>query len=192
MTGPFSHDALDERRAGYEAAYFKTKDAAMVEKLKSVFDAKVSKDEIRAQTGITDEAVLDRLVTANLRGNLLTVFKLYPLVEVAWADRNVSEAEAKAIESAAEKMGVERGSPAFERLQEWIRKGPTKDGRAVWRLYAEALKTKLSPEELRTFRTDVVTFAKKVADASGELLGIFGNTSSVEARVIKEVEKALS
>lgn len=192
MTSPFSHDAFDDRRASYEASYFHGKDAALVAKLKGVFNAKISKEEIRKQTGISDDAALDRLVNVVERKELLSAFKLYPLVEIAWADGEVDEQEIHAIEAAAEKAGVLRGSAAFERMASWIRSGPTDNARTVWRLYAAQLRKTLTKQELDTFREDLLKFAKSVADASGNFFGIFGNTSSGESLVIKEITKALT
>lgn len=192
MTSPFSHDALDDRRAGYEAGYFRNKDAALVAKLKGVFDSKISKDEIRAQTGITDEDALQRFVNIVERKELLSAFKLYPLVEIAWADGKVDEKEVHAIEAAAEKAGVSRGSAAFERLSSWIRSGPTDNARTVWKLYAAQLRKTLTKQELDTFRGDLLGFANSVAEASGGFFGIFSSTSSGEAEVIKVIEQALS
>lgn len=192
MTSPFSHDALDDRRAGYETGYFRNKDAALVAKLKSVFDAKISKEEIRKQTGITDDEALDRFVNIIERKELLSAFKLYPLVEIAWADGSLDAKESTAIEAAAEKAGVLRGSAAFERLAAWMRSGPTDNARTVWRLYASQLRKTLAKEELDTFRNDLLKFANTVAEASGGLFGIFNSTSSGEAQVIEEIKKALT
>lgn len=192
MTSPFSHDALDDRRAGYEAGYFRDKDAALVAKLKGVFNAKHTKDELRAVTGVQDDKVLERFLTVIDRGELLSAFKLYPLVEVAWADGKVEDAEVRAVETAAEKVGVSRGSAAFQRLGEWIRSGPTDNARVVWRLYAAQLCKSLSKSELETFRNDLLKFADKVAESSGGMFGIFSSTSSQESRVIEEIKKALT
>lgn len=192
MSSPFSHDALDDRRAGYEAGYFRNKDAQLVAKLKSVFDAKHTKAEFKQLLGISDEAALDRLVAVIERKELLSAFKLYPLVEVAWADGKVDPKEVAAIEAAAVKAGIPREGAAFERLHEWISKGPNDGARAVWKLYSGQLRKTLSKEELNTFRTDLLNFANSVASASGGFLSFLGNTSSSETQVIKTIEQALS
>ncbi|MBM4112182.1 MAG: hypothetical protein FJ253_02235 [Phycisphaerae bacterium] len=188
----FGHDALDERRAGYEEGYFRNKDAEMVSKLKGVFDKKHSREELKKLTGVTDEAAIDRLMAVIDRKELLSAFKLYPLVEIAWADGKVDATEVKAIEAAAQKSGIPRDSAAFERLGDWIRKGPTDNARAVWKLYAGQLRTKLTAAELDTFRNDLLKFADSVAESSGGLFGIFKSTSSEEQKVIDTIKKALS
>ena len=193
MSSPFSnHDALEERRTGFEEGYFRDKDARLVAKLKTVFDAKHTKEELRKATGVTDEAALDRLVTVIDRKELLTAFKLYPLVEIAWADGKVEPKEAEAVERIAVEAGVPRDSPAFDRLRDWIRNGPTQNARSGGKLYASQLRKTLSAEELHTFREDLLKFANRVAEAAGGFFGIFGNTSAAEQAIIEEIQKALS
>lgn len=192
MSGPFSHDAFDARRLGLEEDYFRHREATLVEKLKSVFNAAVTKEELRSATGITNEELLDRLVATNLRGEMLTAFKLYPLVEIAWADGKVDDHEARAIVEAAVKSGVREDGPGMERLRDWIRRGPNEDARKVWRLYAGELTRKLTKDELAVFRKDLLGYAKHVAEASGGILGLVFNISPSEQRVIDELTKHLS
>lgn len=185
-------NAFDERRNAFEEEYFKTKDASIMGKLKQVFEAKITKDELRKQAGITDEAVLDRLVKLNINGHLLTAFKLLPLVEIAWADGSVDKEEARIVHDAAIKAGVPATGPAMERLEEWLHRGPTKDGRKAWYMFAEELRKTLSPAEMDTFRKELLKYAHDVAHASGGVLGLFGQISPGEKRVLDELTKALT
>jgi hypothetical protein len=192
MTGPFSHDPFEDRRLGLEEEYFRSRDASLVGKLKSVFNATVSKEDLRATTGITDEALLDRLVAANLRGEMLIAFQLYPLVEIAWADGSLDRRESDAVINAAIKTGVPDSGPAMDRLRDWLAKGPSDDFRSVWKVYAEALRKKLSPQELATFRTDLLKYANLVAEASGGILGAIFAKGPSEQRVIEAITKHLT
>ena len=192
MTGPFSQDPFEARRLGLEEEYFRTKDVALVQKLKTVFDAKTSEAEIRAATGITSQAVLDRLAALQMHGAVLAAFKLLPLVEIAWADGSVDAREAKAIIDSAIRSGVPREGPAIEQLEEWIKRGPAEDGRAVWKMYAEELRKTLSADELATFRDDLLGYAKAVAEASGGVLGMVFQISPSEQRVIDDISKRLT
>lgn len=185
-------DPFAARGRSYEEAYFRTKDADLVAKLRSVFQSDVDKESIRKATGITNEQVLDRLVKASVRGELLTAFKLYPLIEIAWADGAFDKREAEAVVSAAVKLGVPPEGEAIRRLREWLERGPTEDGRTVWKMYAAELCKTLSEKELATFREDLLKYAKSVAEASGGVLGIFMQVSPAEQRVIDGVAKALT
>src|SRR5262245_54759226 len=119
MATPMSTDAFESRRSGFEAEYFKKKDAQLVEKLKSVFHRKLDREELKKASGMTDEVVLDRLIAANVKGELLMVFKLYPLVEIAWADGKIDDNEARAVTDAAIKSGMPPEGPAIKGLQDW-------------------------------------------------------------------------
>jgi uncharacterized tellurite resistance protein B-like protein len=184
-------EAFESRRIGFEAEYFKTRDAQLVEKLKDVFHRKFGREELRKTTGITNDEILDRLLNLQVKGELLTAFRLYPLVEIAWADGRVDSSEIKAVLDAAEKMGVPAKSESLAALEAWLNRGPTEDGRIAWKAFAGELTKKLTADELSTFRHDLLEGAKAVANASGGLLGFGGNVSPSEKRVIEDMSKQL-
>lgn len=192
MSGPFHQDAFDARRLGLEEEYFRTRDSQLVGKLKTVFHSTISKAELSKATGITDDAMLERLVAANLRGEMLLVFKLFPLVEIAWADGKLDSDERNAVIDAAIRSGVPRDTEALKRLEEWLAKGPTQEMRQVWRMYCEQLKSSLSPAELATFRGDLLDYAKRVAEASGGILGVVWRISPAEQAAIDTLTKLLT
>ncbi len=185
-------DAFSDRARSYEEGYFRNKDADLVNRLRSVFEAKRTREELSKVSGITNEQVLDRLVNLSLSGEMLTVFRLYPLVEIAWADGSFDKAEAEAVIHAAVKLGVPRESQAIKRLEEWLHRGPNEDARAAWRLFAAELCKVLNPKELAAFREDLLKNAKAVAEASGGLLGVFFQVSSGEHRVLEAITTALT
>ena len=179
------------RAQSLEEGYFRSKEADMVAKLRQVFEAKRDKDELR-KAGVNNEEVLDRLVKISVRGEMLTVFKLYPLVEITWADGKVAKAEVDAVISAAIKLGIPAESDMIQRLREWLDRGPTEDGRAAWRMFAAELRTTLNPKELATFRDDMLKYAQSVAEASGGLFGVLAQVSAEEKKVIEVIRKALT
>lgn len=186
------HDAFDSRRSGFEEAYFKSKDAELVAKLRQVFEAKRTKEELSKASGITNAQVLDRLVQAHVDGRMLTAFKLYPLVEIAWADGSVDKVEADAVINAAVKHGIEQGSPALDRVKTWLKDGPTADARAAWYMYAAELRNVLTPAELNAFREDLLKTARHVAELSGGILGMFFTVSKGERTVLSKITEALT
>ena len=110
-------DIFRERAVYLEEEYFRKKEFALLEKLKAVFQKKVDKESIRRATGVTDEQVLDGLVELQLDGELMRAFQLYPLVEIAWADGDLSETEARSVLAAGAKQGIAPGSRAHQRLE---------------------------------------------------------------------------
>lgn len=93
------------------------KDAELVDKLRKVFKTTRTKEELSKATGIANPDTLERLVAINLRGELMTVFKLFPLVEVAWADGSIDQSEADTVIAAAIKMGVPKDGEAIGRFR---------------------------------------------------------------------------
>lgn len=183
---------FETHRLGFEEEYFRTRDAELVAKLRQVFETRREKDELRAATGITSDEVLDRMMAASVRGEMLTAFKLYPLVEIAWADGSLDRKEADAAVNAAIKHGVAPDSPALARLKDWLARGPTQDARAAWYMYASELRKTLSPRELDTFRTDLLKTARQVAESSGGILGVYFTVSSGERHVMNKIAEALT
>jgi len=192
MNPSHSNGPLDSRRNTFEESYFRTKDAELVDKLRKVFETTRNKEELSKATGINNQEVLDRLVASNVDGEMLTAFKLYPLVEIAWADGAFDGAERAAVMAAAIKHGVPAGSPVLNRLKDWLDRGPNEDTRAAWYMYAGELRNTLSPAELNTFREDLLTMARQVAEISGGVLGMFFNVSQNERTVLKDITAALT
>jgi hypothetical protein len=193
MSSPLSpSDAFETRRSGFEAEYFHKKDAQMVEKLKAVFNRKLDREELQKATGITNTEVIDRLLAVNAKGELLLVFRLYPLVEMAWADGNADPRECKAVIDAAIRHGVPAGSAAIKTLEDWLKRGPTADGRTAWYAFAGELRKILSPDELNTFRTDLLEGAQAVAKASGGILGMAFEVSGGERKVLDAITRSLT
>lgn len=187
-----SKNAFESRRIAFEEEYFEKKDAQLVDKLKAIFHKKLDREALRRDTGITDEQVLDRLMALNVSGEMMSAFKLMPLLEVAWADGDVDEREAAAILKAAEQRGIVPGSAAHSMLENALRNPPRPDSRKAWYLYAEQLRKLLSPQELETFRNDLLQMTHTVAAASGGILNIAFTVSANEKRVLAAVEKALT
>lgn len=92
---------------------------------------------------------------------------LVPLVKVAWAEGRITRREREMICAAAQKMGVEPGTDAFQRLSDWFELHPTDE------FYASALarlREELSamPAEERSLRLlDLISDCLNVAGASG-------------------------
>lgn len=185
-------DAFDSRRSGFEVEYFHKQDQQVVEKLKAVFERKLDREGLKKYTGVTNEEVLDRLIAVNVKGELLLVFRLYPLVEIAWADGAIDARETKAVLDAAMKQGVPAGGTAIATLEAWLKRGPTPDGRKAWFAFADELRKTLSPEELAKFRDDLLEGAKAVAKASGGILGVAFEISASEKKVLDGIAKHLS
>jgi hypothetical protein len=187
-----SKDQFQSRAKQFEEEYFRKKDVQLVDKLKGVFNKNLDKESLRQATGITDERVLDNLVALSLSGEVMAAFQLFPLIEMAWADGQVDEREGRAVLTAAEQHGIPAGTAAYNLLENGLKDRPRPDARKAWYLYAEELRKVLSPQELTTFRNDLLEYARRVAEASGGILNVAFTISNNERKVLEAVERALT
>lgn len=185
-------DQFAARARSSEAGYFRRRDAGLVEKLRRVLQTKLDKEAIREASGITNEEVLDRLVSLSITGELLAAFKLYPLVEIAWADGYLDRREGEAVLAIARRLGMPRDAESTKRLQDWLERGPNADARAAWQMFARELREALDPDELRMFRREILGYARAVANTSGGLLGVILQMTQAKQRIIERTETALT
>lgn len=185
------HDAFEARRSSFEEGYFRKKDTELVDKLRGVFQTRRDREELRKLTGITSDEVLDRMMAVQVNGEMLTAFRLLPLVEIAWADGACDHREADAVIEAAVKHGIARDSEALKRIAEWLKRGPNPEARKAWAMYAQELRKVLTPEQLKTFRDDLLHDARAIANLSGGILNTFFTVSGGESEIIRKINTAL-
>ena len=183
-------DKLEERRRSLEEAFFRRRDKELVERLRREEEQKGLRQALANASGIHDPALLDRLVAAGARPEVLAAFSLVPLIAVAWADRKMDERERKAVLSAAEQIGVAVGSPAHDILLSWLDQRPGPDLLDSWVAYVQTPRPNLTGADREHLSRDVLERARKVAKATGGFLGL-GDVSPSEREVLKRIESAL-
>ena len=130
---------LEDRRRGLEEAFFAEHDAALRRRLREAGEAKAEREALSAASGITDTALLERLVALGISSETLTALSVIPMVAVAWADGKVDELERRAVLSGAERLGVARGEAGYELLEGWLGRRPPRELLPAWRDYIAAL-----------------------------------------------------
>src|SRR4051812_10983509 len=88
---PMSEVTLEERGRALENQFYDKENKDKLSALKGKLDSQRSKDDLRKVSGMSDEAVLDRLVGLGLRANTIAALSLVPLIQVAWADGQVQD-----------------------------------------------------------------------------------------------------
>ncbi len=135
-----------------------------------------------------DDALSHQLLLMGLDSTSVRVLPLLPLVQVAWADGAVQEAERVLLQRLASEH-YELGEEGMRVLKNWLHHPPsarlTQRGSAVLLALCERGGT-LSEDVLR----DVVRFAREVAKAAGGFFG-FGAIDANEAQAIAEIAAAL-
>jgi hypothetical protein len=187
-----SKDFLHDREHALEEAFFAQQDQALLRRLKETDTAKSKRAALATASGIADEAVLDRLVALGVDGATTAALSLAPLVLVAWADGGPDDKEREATLSAAAETGVEKGGPSHQLLERWLATRPPPHLLAAWTDYIRAVSPKLDEPRRQQLKSDLVGRARKVAEASGGLLGLGWKTSPAEEDVLARLEKAFS
>ena len=185
------HDKfLEDRGRSLEDAFFHEQNTRSIEKLRQIKQMKETKQALAEASGITDEALLERLVKLSIEADTMTALTLVPLVEVAWADGYLDEPEKQAILMAAEKAGFEKGAPGYELLESWLQRAPEKRLRRAWRGYIQGLCEQLDQEGRDSLKSDLLGRARAVAETSGGYLSLIAKVSDHEEKVLEDLAQA--
>jgi len=162
------------------------------EKRRKEEDRKKLEEQLFQASGIENKDVIRQLIDIGIDPDTLAALSLVPLVEVAWADHRMDDSEKKAILAAAEKHGVEVGSPGHELLESWIEERPDGDLLAAWKNYAAALAHTLNNEIRLALKTSIMGHARAIAEETGGILGLGNKISAVEQKKLDELEEVFA
>jgi hypothetical protein len=186
-----SEVTLEERGRALENQFYEKENQQKLAAMKEKLESQNTREELRKASGMSDDAVLDRLVALGLRANTIAALSLVPLISVAWADGQIQDNERTAILQGAHGKGLEQGTDGYELLQTWLAKRPSDDLFAAWEAYIKALSGQLNDEQNRLLKNQILGFAKMVATSAGGILG-FGKVSGTEEKVLHKIEAAFA
>ncbi|CAN5333248.1 hypothetical protein BH11MYX1_BH11MYX1_30360 [soil metagenome] len=186
-----SEVTLEERGRALENQFYEKENKDKLAAMKAKLDTQSSKEDLRKVSGMTDDAVLEKLVHLGMRANTIAALSLVPLIEVAWADGEIQDNERTAILQGAHGKGLESGTPGYDLLQTWLARRPSGDLLEAWEAYIKSLTAQLNDEQNRLLKNQIVGFAKMVAGAAGGFLGI-GRVSGSEEKVLERIEAAFA
>ena len=173
----------------HEEEYFRKQDRELIERMRKAAAAGSSSGTLGA-SGIQDPDLQRDLAALGFTGETVSLLPLVPILQVAWADAEVSAAERKLIVDIARHRGITEGSAADRQLTEWLARRPSPDvfsraGRLVAAMLAAGSGTvqDLSPD-------DLVKYCENIAAASGGILGL-AKVSPAERAAIEQVQTAL-
>jgi len=182
---PLNPDAIK-----IEEAFFAEENAKLLEKLRQEARAKERREALGAALRVNDEHVIDALVALDLYPETIVAFGLVPLVEVAWADGEISPKERKAILEAAAGRGVEKGSTTCELLENWLQRKHGPELLQTWKHYVGAIAAQMDAETVNALKERVLGEARAVAEAAGGILGLGFAVSASEEKVLEDLEGA--
>lgn len=170
----------------HEDDYFRKQDRELIERMRKA----AADNDARARTGIQDPELLRDLSALGFTGDTVSLLPLVPILQVAWADADVSPEERKLILEIARIRGIAEGSPADQQLAAWLTHRPapavfTGAGRLVAAMLAAGSAT---TQDLSA--DDLVKYCENIAAASGGILGL-AKVSAGERAAIEQVQKVL-
>jgi len=184
-----SEVTLEERGRALENQFYEKENQQKLAAMKEKLESQQTREELRKASGMSDDAVLDKLVALGLKANTIAALSLVPLIAVAWADGTIQDNERSAILQGAHGKGLEQGTDGYELLQTWLSKRPDDSLFDAWESYIKALASQLNDEQNRLLKNQIVGFAKMVATSAGGILG-FGKVSGAEEKVLNRIEAA--
>lgn len=182
-------DGLAKRGRSLEEAFFMERDAKLIAERKKLEEMQKTKDVLSQVSGIRDPKVLDQFLALDISPASLASLTILPLVEVAWADGQLSDAEKSAVLDSAMRQGIKPGTPNYSILESWLVKRPSPQLLDAWINYIRGLREVMKHDELASLKNELMTRAQKVAEASGGVLGI-GKISSEEKAVLEKMQAA--
>ena len=176
-----SEDQFERRGNALEDMFFYRSDQELLEQIKQDLADKEAREQLASFSGITNEHLLDELVSQNVRAETLACVTLIPLVVVAWADGKLDEEE---------KLAVLRAFKEKALVEGWLSEPPGEELFATWKDYIASLSASMSDSTFEHLKASVLDQAKEVARAAGGFLGVINSESRSEKQAIEAVAAA--
>ncbi len=188
------NESIIQHRQALHDAFFEERDQELLDFLRFETEPTDEQERHRLQTvaGVDNPEVLDALKQVGITSASMTAFMLLPLVRLAWADSKIQDGEFEYLLKAAADDGIAYGTPSYRLLNRWLEERPTEKVLDAWWKYAQALARDLDETSLAAFREATLGRARRVAEASGGILGIGEKISDNERHVLKDLDHALT
>jgi hypothetical protein len=165
-----SEDFLSGRKRTNEEEYFQKQDRELIEKARQRAQAERQLRELGETIGVTDPEITRELAELGFTPDTVKLLPLIPVLEMAWAEGDVTPPERKMLVDVARTRGIEEGSAADRQLAEWLDRRPEESvfrraGRLINALFA-------SGGRFDVTRDDLLKYCEAIADASGGMFGI--------------------
>jgi len=187
-------DLLKDRERGMEADYFRKEDAKLIEKIRERARLQEIAQALGEKLQVDDPALLQRVAGLGLTRETGAAILVVPLVQVAWADGEVSDQERELVLEMAAERGVVEGTAPHAQLLAWLKDRP---GGELFDAAMEVLNAGYAvlPAAERAGRIrELLAACERVGEASGglaKLLGLQRGVSGEEAEVLEALTKKL-
>ena len=174
----------------HEEDYFRKQDRELIERMRKAAAAREATEPLGERSGIHDPDLLRDIAALGFTADTVGLLPLVPILQVAWADADISPAERKLILEFARHRGIEAGSAADRQLTEWLAHRPAADVFARARRLVAAMLAAGSGTAQDLSPDDLVKYCESIAAASGGILGL-AKVSATERAAIEQVQTAL-
>src|SRR5262245_5743488 len=116
--------AMADEQRSREEEYFWRKDQELIAKMRRAAAAEQANRELAAKAGLDDPGLVQELAELGFTIDTVGLLPLMPLIQVAWAEGGVSDAERRLIITFARSRGIAEGSAADRQLSAWLAKRP--------------------------------------------------------------------
>jgi hypothetical protein len=181
---------LGDRKRTQEEEYFRRQEQELIEKLRQRREQAVARKELGARVGVADDEILHDLQALGYTPDTVMVLHLVPLVQVAWAEGDVSDRERDLIQQAARAHGIAPGSPADRLLASWLATRPSDEFFEKTLRAIRAILEARPPDERAASGRDLLSYCSEIAAASGGILG-FGKVSDQERQLLARISQEL-
>jgi hypothetical protein len=183
-------DGITQDLRSREDEYFRRKDRELVEKMRQAARVNEERHQLEAQTGIHDPALLQELEELGFTPQTVSLLPLVPIVQVAWAEGGISDAERTLILQFAAERRIHDQSDAGRQLAGWLKNRPSDDVFARAIRLVRAMIGSSSTDRQTLGIDDLVHHCEEIAAASGGVLG-FRRISAEERALLGQIKAAL-
>jgi hypothetical protein len=163
---------LGERGKSLEEDYFRKRDRELLEKMRQASAAEEARRELSAKTGLQDPELLKELDALGFTPETVPLLFFVPLVQMAWAEGGVSDAERALIVRLARARGVEEGGAADRQLAAWLASAPAPSVVAGAQRLIRAMLDSGGGAPAIMSADELVKHLEEIAAASGGLFGL--------------------
>jgi hypothetical protein len=172
-----------------EEEYFRRRDKELIERMRKAAESEQARRNLENASGLHDAVLLQDLEELGFTPDTLSLLPLIPVLQVAWAEAGVSNAERRLIIDLARSRGITQGSAADQQLTEWLERPPSGDTfRKAGRLIAAMLDEPAG--SMKASADDLLAYCEQIAAASGGILGI-GKVSAEERAALEQIAAQL-
>lgn len=183
-------DGITDGQRSREEEYFHKKDRELIERMRQAAAVERARGELAATSGLSDPALLGELEQLGFTPATAALLPLVPLIQVAWAEGDVSAAERKLIVDLARSRSIAEGSEADRQLTDWLDRQPPAHVFARATRLIQAMLASGTPAGRDLSADDLIRYCENIASASGGVFGL-GRISAEERAILTKVATAL-